>query len=172
MNVNVGKQWIQGIFLLLGVGAGAVGTYLYTVRVEESKLFLQERIDGCSELFYGTVALKLAESKDYLAKAAKSKGNESKAKQIEDDVEKQRELSDTHYLKARFKIGVFGDADVVQACARYWSKYPTIPPLCGDRDIWLADAAIYQSMRRAMGARGEVENEDLVLVLFGCILKE
>jgi hypothetical protein len=32
--------------------------------------------------------------------------------------------------------------------------------------------AIYQAMRRSMGAHGQVKDKDLILVLFKCIVKE
>lgn len=169
MNLSVGKHWIEGMFILVGVVAGAVGTYLYTVKVEERKLYLEERIAGYKELFDGTVTLRRSQDIKALADDEKAKGNESKAKELESEAQRQREISARHYDKAGFKIGVFGDADVVRALAKYWSaqKNP-----CGNPQMMLDDVAIYQSMRGALGARGHVEDKDLIRVLFACNMEE
>jgi hypothetical protein len=171
MKLNIGKHWIEGMFLLVGAVIGVVGTYFYTVGVEEQKLYLEDRKAGYTELFDGTVALRRYWDTKASADDERTKGNESKAKELESEAHKQNVKHFSHYDRARFKIGVFGDADVVHALAKYWGAHFNEPP-CGNRQQMLDEVAIYQAMRRSMGARGQVEDKDLILVLFKCIVKE
>lgn len=175
MKLKIGKPWIERIFVLVGLVAGAVagavGTYFWTVMAEERKLYLAERKAGYAELFDGTVELRRYQHTIALANDEKAKGNESKAIELESEANKQRDKYRSHYDKALFQIGVYGDADVVRALAKYWrAHFPKEP--CANTLRDLDDAAIYQAMRRAGGAYGRVENKDLILVLFGCILQE
>jgi hypothetical protein len=161
----------KGMLLLIGAVIGVVGTYFYTVGVEEHKLYLEDRKAGYTELFDGTVALRRYWDTRALADDERKKGNESKAKELESEAQKQNVKHFSHYDRASFKIGVFGDADVVRALAKYWGAHFSEPP-CGNQQQMLDEVAIYQAMRRSMGVRGQVEDKDLILVLFKCIVKE
>jgi hypothetical protein len=170
MKSIVDKSLIGGVLLaIVGAVAGAVGTYFFTVKVEERKLYLQERVSGSKELFEGTVALWQSSAIEAWADHEWNNGNRSKAEELKSEAQEQADTSRKHYFNARFKIGVFGDADVVRALAQFWrqTKSPCINPQEMRNDV-----AIYQSMRGAFVARGHVNDKDLIRVLFACDVGE
>jgi hypothetical protein len=172
------EMWIQGMFALLGLVIGAMATYVYTVSVEEQKLSFEERKVGYADFFEAGVKYRESEVtyrkyRDRKERAAKAKenGDTSKAEELESEAETLSQESRRLYDKASFRIGVFSDAAVVRAIAEYWRKHAGYPN-CENRPKMLEDVASYQAMRHEMQAEGQVEDKDLILVLFHCILKE
>jgi hypothetical protein len=166
MKSNAVKGWIGGVLLaVVGTAVGAIGTYFYTLKIEERKLYLQERVAGSKEFFEGTVALWRSFDIQASADYERVNGNKPRAEELASEAQKQADKSRTHYFNARFKIGVFGDANVVHALARFWSQRKNI---CPNPQELRHDVAIYQAMRGAFAARGQVKDNDLIRVLFDC----
>jgi len=139
--------------------------------LEERKPYLEERKNGYAQ-FFGGVA-KGWQSDDWTKRSdkARRKGDEKEARRLSAKAEKFGEDADELFTNGRFRIGVFSDADVVHATAKYFLTH-RIKKLCDNSTKFRDDVTIYQAMRREMNAPGKVEDKDLIAVLFQCKLNE
>jgi hypothetical protein len=166
------NKWIIPIIGTLGAALiAALGTYLYTLKVEERKPYFEERKTGYSQFFAGTIKSWQSKSARGRADKANTQGDQKTAHSLNAKAMDLEEKSEELFNNGRFRIAVFSDAPVVNATANYLLNHQ-IKERCNDRSKFLADVAIYQAMRSEMNAPGKVSNEDLIAVLFSCRLEE
>ncbi len=155
--------------LLAAVGGGFI-TYYSAIRVEERKLYFEERKSSYETFFAATVKRWDAEDNQSQANQMKKDGNAANAEKTEAKAKELFAESTSLYGQSHFKIGVFGDAKVIQAIAIYRRDHFGKGECRTSRQQMLDDVAVYQNMRRAMGANGEVSDDDLAILLFDCRL--
>lgn len=140
--------------------------------LEERKFSFEERKNGYREFFDGTSKYwQYLNVKDRAVKANEN-GDESKSRNLESQAQQLYDDYVQLWHKARFKIGVFSDEAVVHAIAKYFRRPEFKKEKCNNAEKFMDDVAIYQAMRDEMEAQGDVRDNDLILVLFDCILEE
>ncbi len=161
------EHWKSGLAYLLTALITALATYWGTKRIEDYRRFIIDQQVSYEVFFDATAAYWDAGRKKEQADQERKNGNEAKAKELELEAEKLFATSNNLYAKARFKIAVFGDAEVVRSMANYWRKH-FAKPVCLNNQKMLDDVAIYQNIRQALNPQGNVSRDDMILILFDC----
>ncbi len=129
-----------------GVIGSLVGPYL-TAQHQTAKDITDRRVAVYQKFFAGQA--KLLESR------SPNSTKEEKDKLTKDYQQETKE--------ARFEIGVFASAEVIQALVNWFEKKDRTD----QKDLWKEDAKIYQAMRKEIfGTRGKVDDADLYNLLF------
>jgi len=168
------KTWVAIVSIVSALFGGAIGatvTYYTKLDIEERKLSFEERKNGYAEFFEGTVLYWQAGATKDQAIVAEASGDSSEAKKLEYKADSLYAKYKLLHRKARFKIGVFSDATVIQKIVKYLQTHFQKEP-CINYQKFKDDVAIYQAIRDEMKAKGHVKDKDLALVLFNCKLEE
>jgi membrane-associated HD superfamily phosphohydrolase len=129
-----------------GVIGSLVGPYL-TAQHQTAKDITDRRVAVYQKFFAAQAKL--------LQSTAPNSTKEEKDKLTKDYQQETKE--------ARFEIGVFASAEVIQALVNWFEKKDRTD----QKDLWKEDAKIYQAMRKEIfGTRGKVDDADLYNLLF------
>jgi len=172
------------VIVLIPIVVGAIAIYIRTIGIEEQKALFEQRKYAYQEFFEGTANFWRADQLRYEESALRTKAESERDKdKAEEFRRKAKELSKeadelfTSYgllwSKARLKIAVLSNADVVTALARYFERPEFEKRKCdGKYEKWTKDVAIYEAIRRETKPEGDVGRKDMALVLFDCILEK
>jgi len=129
-----------------GVIGSLVGPYL-TAQHQTAKDITDRRVAVYQKFFAAQAKL--------LQSTSPNSTKEEKDKLTKDYQQETKE--------ARFEIGVFASAEVIQALVNWFETKDRTD----QKDLWKEDAKIYQAMRKEIfGTRGKVDDADLYNLLF------
>lgn len=148
------------LVFVLGLVTGWVGN-LYNVQLQNQRYILELRQSAYSSYFE--------------AQAILQQSRHLRAAGLTDEADKLQQEFQLTVKQALFQIAIFSTKPVNEALAEYFRT--TFPdeygPCSGDRQVWLNDARIYQTMRQEVFGHGSdqtVDDETLLILLFGCTL--
>lgn len=170
------RSWALTLMVVTAF-VGAVFVYVRTITIEQQKFaferekfIFEQRRYSYAEFFESTAQFWLA---DYLDERATKEKEQSRRTQLQGAADEARRQYNLLWRKARMKIAVLSEADVVNALADYFGRSGSNIIECSDdKERWLKDAAIYKAIRSETYVDGDVTDKAMVLVMFDCLLSK
>jgi len=152
--------FVTVLVFVLGLVTGWVGN-VYNVQLQNQRYILELRQSAYSNYFEGQAKLQ--------------QSRQLRGAGLTDEADKLQTESNLTINQALFQIAIFSTKPVNEALAEYFrTRFPDeYDPCPGDRQAWLNDAKIYQTMRQEVFGPGSteiVDDETLLILLFGCTL--
>lgn len=116
----------------------------------------------------GYEALVQSDAEGWHARDLLKEGTEKGDETLTAEAHKLRREADALMLTARIKIATFGDDAIAQSMSHYFAEHQGYSQPCDNQKKARDDAKIYSAIRSKIGAGGNLREEDIAVLVFGC----